>query len=496
MIDFQKNFLASNLKVHYLYQSSSDNNKFDKLGRPHFGTPYSGPTVITLRAQKFFSATIKSHSNDLYPRLEAEREQGKTCCFLMVDGGPDYQTKSLLNELFDYRIWKKLDLDLLGAFCYPARESAYNCIEHFWSIGSKALAGVVFSATLPGEDLPPARQLISEKERKVKEAKLSNNAMDKLCNDYWKDISFDKFKVQSYPVHCKESFVDNAIFNDHTAVKNFLAAPLRDYHKFKDIQNEFKHMLRHIDRHANEVIFMKCSDPSCCKEWEAKDVYRFLCKQGLRLPAPKMSKTHPGHYMTFMEVSALSKEETVNGDSGKSSVEKANLGKCNLCPAYCYSSKTDMQRHHKIMHRGAKDNREGQPTKKAVADCSFACPVAECGESFSSQSALQRHRQKVGHTKRQLKRKPNACDGSKKQTVMDMLAKKRFTYVEAAKNDQDMNNEKDDGSESEEEAGNVLEDDQVESSSQEEDEEECSAKKVQSFQWKACRKEEIDMDLL
>ena len=342
-----------------------DNIKFDKLGRPHFGTPYSGPTVITVRAQKFFSATIQSHSNDLYPLLEAQREQGRTCCFLMVDGGPDYQTKSLLNELFYYRIWKKLNLDLLGAFCYPAGQSAYNCIEHFWSVGSKALAGVVFSATLPGEDLPPARQLISKEERKAKEAKLFNIAMDKLCNDYWKDISFDKFKVQSYPVHCEESFVDNAIFNDHTAVKNFLAAPLRDYHKFKDIHNELKHMLRHIDRHANEVIFMKCSDPSCCKEWEAKDVYRFLCKQGLRLPAPKMSKTHPGHYMTFMEVSALSKEETVNGDSGQPSVEKANLGKCNICPAYCYSSKQICKDTTKLCTGAQKITREdNQPGKQ------------------------------------------------------------------------------------------------------------------------------------
>ena len=143
------------------------------------------------------------------------------------------------------------------------------------------------------------------------------------------------------------------------------------------------------------------------------------------------------------------------------------------------------------MHRGAKDNKGGQPTRKAVADCLFTCPVAECGESFSSQSALQRHRQRAGHTERQLKRKVNAPDGIKEQTVMDMFAKKRCRYVEAAKNDKDVSNEKDGGSESEEEARNVSEDDQVESSSEEEEEEECSAKKCKVSRGKHAAKKKL-----
>ena len=67
---------------------------------------------------------------------------------------------------------------------------------------------------------------------------------------------------------CK-SYWENLKFNDHDdyeRVKACLSCPIRDINKYSDLVQEFKKMFEHIDRHTNEISFVKCQDQPCCKE--------------------------------------------------------------------------------------------------------------------------------------------------------------------------------------------------------------------------------------
>ena len=64
-------------------------------------------------------------------------------------------------------------------------------------------------------------------------------------------------------------------------------------------------MLVHIQRHRNEVIFMKCSDSSCshCTQnpVKAKKLFAMLKKMDMKNFAP-LPKGNTGHYYTFKEM--------------------------------------------------------------------------------------------------------------------------------------------------------------------------------------------------
>ena len=108
------------------------NVTYDNVGREHMKTPHSGPAQVFLRAQRFNPTTIVTHISDLFEML-TQPESDKPGLFLMSDGGPDFNPTSVVNILYLYRLFKLLNLDILAAFTYAARYSAFNCIEHLWS---------------------------------------------------------------------------------------------------------------------------------------------------------------------------------------------------------------------------------------------------------------------------------------------------------------------------------------------------------------------------
>ena len=126
---------------------------------------------------------------------------------------------------------------------------------------SNNLSGVVFEATVEGENKPPCQQTdIAEDERLNKEAMVFNTALDEL-SAYWKNVTFDGFDISVEPVHCRE---DQLVWNDYDKVKEFLSCPLNQLHKYPELTAEFKQMFLHLDRHLNEIVFVKCNDGSCC----------------------------------------------------------------------------------------------------------------------------------------------------------------------------------------------------------------------------------------
>ena len=156
-------------------ENAQHNNTFtnDKLGRLHYKRFSAGPSLIKLRSCMFDSTTSMTHCNDLYPILSAQVKDGKTCAFIKVDNGPDWNLHSLVNSLYLSRLWKDTGLDLLCIVSYAAKYSAYNNIEHLWSPISKKLCSVVLPSILEGDEKEPCKMShLTPEERKEKEMKV------------------------------------------------------------------------------------------------------------------------------------------------------------------------------------------------------------------------------------------------------------------------------------------------------------------------------------
>lgn len=116
--------------------------KYDNLGRAHLPTPHAGPATLFVRSSKYNHSSIATHITDLYSLLRSEMDTSSRKSFMFVsDSGPDFSPSSVLNQLFLYRLFKSLDLDVLAVFTYAARYSAFNPIEHLWSLMSNKLSG-------------------------------------------------------------------------------------------------------------------------------------------------------------------------------------------------------------------------------------------------------------------------------------------------------------------------------------------------------------------
>ena len=268
---------------------------------------------------------------------------------------------------------------------------------------------MVFNSVLDEEIKPPIQQNnLSAEELVEKEKAVFDKAMIDL-KSYWEGACFDGHDVYT---KITKTNSDQLLYNDYETVKTFLKCPIRDLHKFSNLVIEYKYMFEHIDRHANEIIFMKCDDRSCCKKWESPGLKEFLKKFKMMLFAPTIT-TSCGHYDTFLQSS--NKVEHVFGSSGQPSVVMDDLGKCDHCPNYYFKSKTERERHHSLFHRRQRVQQQ-KPR-------SFVCNV--CEASFRSLSSLNRHKKEKKHTRRDqgIKRK-NAETPSrttKARTIQDML---------------------------------------------------------------------------
>ena len=71
-------------------------------------------------------------------------------------------------------------------------------------------------------------------------------AINDLCSVHWADFAFDGYSC--HPQHIKCISESTPMYSDHNDVESFLRCPLRDIKpaKFKDIKEEMKMMLKHV----------------------------------------------------------------------------------------------------------------------------------------------------------------------------------------------------------------------------------------------------------
>ena len=138
-------------------------------------------------------------------------------------------------------------------------------------------------------------------------------------------------------------------------------------------------MFQHMDRHLNEVSFLKCDDNNCSFK-------EFL--QSLK--APTTSLNRDVHYKTFLE-------EEINPNpqyrsKGQPSLDN-QLGACEFCPNYSFTSKTEKSRHIGMFHRRR---------KKPVTNVK-PYPCITCERRFSSQLSLSCHQKNANHMARDIR---------------------------------------------------------------------------------------------
>ena len=116
--------------------------KYDNLGRARLAMPHTGPVSLFARSSKYNHSNISTHVKDLHSLLRSEMDTSSRNSFMLVsDSEPDFSPLSVLNQLFLYRLFKSLNLDVLAVFTYAAKYSAFNPIEHLWSLMSNKLSG-------------------------------------------------------------------------------------------------------------------------------------------------------------------------------------------------------------------------------------------------------------------------------------------------------------------------------------------------------------------
>ena len=305
----------------------------------------------------------------------------------LADGGPDFNPSHLVNALFYYRLFKKLDADILDVMTYAARYSAFNPIEHLWAPLSNRLSGVVFSQTIEGETGAPAQQSsLDEASLIEKERVVFDTAMKNIRDDHWNDFEFDNFEMNLDIVECNH---DQLLFNDYKQAKAAMKSGIRNLHNHSSIINEFKEMHKHADRHLNEIIFTKCNDKTCCKTFRSEMV-RDHFNGKVKFPSPSISKN--GHYNTFFQ--ECINQQKRYGDVGQPTAVEKQLGVCDFCPSFAFKSKTEKEKHNGIFHR-----RQKLPARKPN-DKLFKCIFEGCAETFHSLVSLSRHQPAQKHRKR------------------------------------------------------------------------------------------------
>ena len=117
-------------------------------------------------------------------------------------------------------------------------------------------------------------------------------------------MEFDGWVVSTKYILCLEK--KSQVFSGHEDAKRFLKAPIREIENSsssKHMLMEWMKMLRHLNRKANAVVFMKYTNTVCAgKLRHAVKMYSFLKQRNFKLFKPEKSADHPDHYATFLEL--------------------------------------------------------------------------------------------------------------------------------------------------------------------------------------------------
>lgn len=389
-------------------QSHGTSHQVDKVGRLHYECARSGPVYIFCRSVLFHPSSAFTHKEDLCELADIAMSEGKSILTVVVDGGPDWTFKSMTTFIAMGRVWKNKNLDGLFLVTYAPGQSKYNPIERQWASRSRNLSGVTFKACLPGEDKPPSQQRdLTDEERSRKQAAVHNMAIAELCT-FWHGQRYNDYPVTAIPNRCEHE----GCLPEEKEVHEFLSAGVRKLREleYRPLVAEFQFLMHHACRSHYQLGFLKCSSELCshCHQnpVQALSAVGELRKYGGCMPSPKPSKTHPGHYNTYMEFLCELEESPLPDEhrpSAKGAVNRCTQQGC----CYVFRSCADENRHMMIVHpvertaSMAARRRDVGTDRQNPSEKMFTCRAevdgAECGLMFSSKYFLGKHQTELGH---------------------------------------------------------------------------------------------------
>ena len=102
---------------------------------------------------------------------------------------------------------------------FAARYSACNDIEHLWSPLSKHLSSAILPSVLEEDLVEPNKQGIEVDEKRKKEAKVFDNAMSLVTQQYWAEKTFSGSQITTAFKNCEKQ---EQPYNDYDAVHKLL----------------------------------------------------------------------------------------------------------------------------------------------------------------------------------------------------------------------------------------------------------------------------------
>ena len=102
---------------------------------------------------------------------------------------------------------------------------------------------------------------------------------------------------------------------------------------------------------------------------------------------PTPSPDHEGHYLTYLDM--INNKDKTTFAKPNEHLPSKSIGKCEICPAWQFSSVTEANRHIKLIHPVYKKNT--LPTK------TYQCKYNKCDLVFDTYHKLSKHRKEENH---------------------------------------------------------------------------------------------------
>jgi hypothetical protein len=441
----------------------------DRHGRPHVainGKRHSGGTVC-LRPAKFSPMNISLHAEDFSRAMEQMAIKnpalaGRRSICLTTDGANDFQPCMEVNLLFFWRMYKLHGLEFFAILRYAPGWSFLNKIERCWSNGSKLLGGEVLSACFEDDPRPPSQMGLKDKREQYRREETVFHKAALRVQEIWTDKD-QPFKWGPAPMdvhvpplgqasrsrHGDLDIVHEALGSSHTAlhkpVNGDPDAESRRLELLSIVDGEYREALSHVSRGVHSIMFAPCDNAAChvsaCVSKRngtlaSTGLARFFSEPevGNRPPLVVPSRTHEGHYRTFLEgyghllfpylrITPAQAAERVRNLKHRtdewlpSRKEQFSDSRHALAPGYCdfghdgspeegtsercsrhftFLSKEGKKRHQKVIHWDARKARMRSSKSKGKGRAKNAAakstPCSACGKEFPSKRALARHK--------------------------------------------------------------------------------------------------------
>ena len=284
----------------------------------------NGQLSIFIRPQYQVGTSSATHMSDLNSLTQDARfdeilktdGQIKPIWILLVDGGPDENSRHMKN-IFEYcRMFRAFDLDYLSVRTHAPGQSAYNPVERSMATLSRKLAGITLPINKYGSHLNSQGQVI-DPELAMKNFCYAGEA---LCTLWKRDPIFGKAIITQYTDQKNSPFAD-ITFSEYDEGNTNESVP------WQWLENHTK-----ICQYSLDV--KKCENTSCCSPKRYEEAVILLAENNVFLPP--VTKGKDDHYLNPLHVLEYCDKVKIPGYDAHCPSTTSNYIRlcCSICNTY------------------------------------------------------------------------------------------------------------------------------------------------------------------